>query len=90
MKKLPRIEKWFAVQLTNLVICGQVFGKKNVPQGFNFYTGLILGIKDNYVICKEGRNPVTGEDIIVIYELGVADKVWIQTGGAKVLDVHKI
>ncbi len=77
--KLARLEKWVVVQLTNLVVSGQVFDKKNVPQGFNYYTGQIYGIKENILVTSEG-----------IYELGLPDKVWIQTNDAKVLDAYKI
>lgn len=72
MKKLPRLEKWFLVQLSVPVLCGNVYNKKGVPQGFTFYTGEVLGLRGEYAVCKDS-----------IFLLGSPDKTWINMDGDK-------
>lgn len=91
MRKIPRLENWYTVQLTELVICGQIYGKKGIPKGFTFHTGAIWGLQGNLAVCKgqifkDGKLVANGE----VFELGNPDKVWVQGTAVDELDKYEI
>lgn len=78
MPNLPKLEKWFLVNLSVPVLCGQVYNKENVPQGFTYYTEELYGLHGKYAVCKH-----------LIYELGDPDVTWINTKDSDKLDAYE-
>jgi hypothetical protein len=74
----PRLEKWYLVNLSDKVICGQIHNKKGVPNGFTYYTGRILGTQGQYLVCSNG-----------IFLLGDPDKVWAQSDLIDEMDAYE-
>lgn len=82
MKKFKKIDKWFGVQLSNYVLCGEVY----TPHGPKvFYTGTLWGLKDDYAICFNGFDR-EGKHKLSIFKLGNVDKTWIKSKEADVID----
>lgn len=75
-KRIKKIEKWFAVQLADLVLCGEVYSKEGPEE---IQTGALWGLKGEYAVCKDG-----------IYKLGKVDRVWIKTNDADILDQYEL
>lgn len=86
MKKFKKLEKWFAVQLTDLVLCAEVRTKYGPKV---FYTGPLWALKDNYAVCFDGFN-YDGTHKLKVFELGKVDKAWIRTEEAYILDDYEI
>lgn len=82
----PKLEKWFAVQLTDLVLCGEIntkYGPKVV------YTGALWGLKENYAVCFMGFDSF-GNHRLNVYNLGQVDKTWIKSEQAHILDDYEL
>lgn len=76
MKKLKTLNKWFAVQLTDYVLCGEIntkWGPKVV------YTQAIWGLHGEHAVCRDA-----------IYKLGQVDRVWIKSKEADKIDDYEI
>lgn len=81
-KRMIKLEKWFAVQLADLVLCGEVYTKWGPKV---VYTGALWGLKGDNAVCFKGidRN---GKYILDVFKLGKVDKTWIKTEDAHCLD----
>lgn len=86
MKKLRKIEKWFAVELSSLVLCGEIYTKYGPKV---VYTGTLWGLKNDYAVCYRGID-YNGEYILDIIKLGKVDSAWIKTEDAHCLDEYEL
>jgi hypothetical protein len=85
-KKILKLDKWFAVQLAEYVLCGEVrtkYGPKVV------YTRAIWGLKGNLAVCRGGIDK-DGNYTSEVYKLGKVDPVWIRSDEADAIDDYEL
>lgn len=72
--RIPRLENWFVIGLTDLVVHAQIFNSRDYDQhnGFYIYTKKVLLIKNGYLITSDQ-----------VYKLGKVDKVWCESEEGK-------
>ncbi len=83
---MKKLEKWFAVQLSDYVLCGEMytkFGPKVV------YSGALWGLSGEHAICFNGFDR-EGNPKLEVFKLGKVDKVWISSKEADKIDDYEL